>query len=214
MVSERCPLCHGVDVGSYFEDKRREYLRCSRCFLVFVPARFQLAQGAEKHEYDLHQNELGDAGYLGFLQRLGKPLVDRLTPAARGLDFGCGPGPALQLWLQEQGFEVCIYDKFYASDVSVFDCKFDFITATEVVEHLRQPGLTLNALWAQLYPGGVLALMTKRVIDVQAFSRWHYKNDPTHISFFADQSFRWLAKEWDAKLEFEGSDVVFLCKPL
>ena len=55
--------------------------------------------------------------------------------------------------------------------------------------------------------------MTKRVSDAKAFAAWHYKSDPTHVAFFADATFIWLAHHWHATLEFFGPDVVLLHKP-
>ena len=64
-----------------------------------------------------------------------------------------------------------------------------------------------------LKPGGWLGIMTKRVIDQEAFSRWHYKNDPTQITFFSDQSFRWIAAQYGLALSIVDQDVVLLQKP-
>ena len=107
-----------------------------------------------------------------------------------------------------------IYDPFYASDTSVLNQAFDFITATEVVEHLSQPGQVLARLVAQLAPGGYLGLMTKRVSSSDAFTRWHYISDPTHISFFSEETFRWWAQKNSLVVEFPGPDTVILHKTL
>lgn len=163
--------------------------------------------------YDRHENNIEDAGYRSFLARLADPLLQRLNPNCRGLDFGCGPGPALAVMLREQGHEVALYDLYYAPDLEVFDQQWDFITSTEVIEHLGQPGQELQRLWQCLKPGGLLALMTKRVTNLEAFSTWHYKNDPTHISFFSESTFQWLAAQWQAELEIVANDVVILRKP-
>ncbi|OUS03119.1 methyltransferase, partial [Gammaproteobacteria bacterium 54_18_T64] len=128
------------------------------------------------------------------------------------LDFGSGPGPTLSLMLEEAGHRVELYDPNYAPDEGVFSRQYDFITSSEVVEHLRAPGLELERLWTLLKPGGVLAIMTKRVIDQNAFARWHYKNDPTHIVFFSEQTFQWLGKQWQVEPVFYSADVVFFNK--
>lgn len=209
-----CPLCGETAAGEFFVDKRRQYQHCSHCGTVFVPASFHLQAEQEKAEYDLHRNHVDDPGYRRFLQRLLEPLQLQLSPAAAGLDFGCGPGPALAEMLRERGFRCALYDLFYFPDTGVFSDNYDFITATEVVEHLARPRQELERLWGCLKPGGILAVMTKRVRDQAAFRSWHYKNDPTHITFFSETSFLWLARQWSARLDIVGDDVVFLHKPL
>lgn len=114
--------------------------------------------------------------------------------------------------LRNAGFRVELFDKFYFNNPVALENYYDFITATEVVEHLRQPGPTLETLWRQLKPTGVLAVMTKRVIDKEAFSNWHYKNDPTHIAFFSERTFEWLARQWQAECVFVEKDVVLIQK--
>lgn len=208
-----CPLCRRPQAPLFFEDRRRRYHRCDRCRLVFVPPWQRLGPEAEKAEYDLHRNSPDDPGYRRFLGRLFEPMCRLLAPGASGLDFGSGPGPALSVMLEEVGYRMRIYDPIYAPDPSVFERSYDFITATEVAEHLHHPGHEFERLWACLRPGGVLGIMTKLVIDRDAFSRWHYKNDPTHVCFFSREAFRWLAGKWGAALTFHGSDVILMEKP-
>lgn len=205
-----CPLCGAPDALPFYRDSRREYLRCQCCLLVFVPPQYHLSSRQERAEYDLHQNDVHDPGYRRFLSRLTTPLTQRLSPCATGLDFGCGPGPALATMLLEQDFDVSLYDIFYQVDESPLDQKYDFVCATEVVEHLHAPGTVLDRLWQLLVPGGYLGLMTKLVRDREAFTTWHYKNDPTHVCFFSEQTFRWWAGQNGARLERIGADVILL----
>jgi Methyltransferase domain len=217
MTRQRCPLCHGEQGREIYRDRpelrhHRAYYRCDRCNLIFVlPASF-LSFQAEKAEYDLHQNNAQDPGYRRFLSRLGNPLLDCLAPNSQGLDFGSGPGPTLSVMLEAAGHRVVLYDPFYADDGAVFARPYDFITATEVVEHLRQPRMELDRLWGCLKPGGTFGLMTKLSRDDAAFAGWHYKSDRTHICFFSVQTFEWLATRWQAKLVILGQDVILLHK--
>lgn len=205
-----CPLCGGKS-SDYYRD-RRQYLQCLRCELVHVPPEWHLSAVAEREEYDLHHNDPADPGYRRFLSRLAEPLLERLGPGCHGLDFGCGPGPALAAMLEEHGHSVSLYDVYYQPDPAALQGPFDFITATEVVEHLARPDIELARLWAQLKPGGWLGIMTKRVRGLEAFSNWHYKNDPTHIVFFSERTFEWLAESWRAELTLLGADVALLTK--
>ncbi|MBN2645552.1 MAG: class I SAM-dependent methyltransferase [Desulfuromonadaceae bacterium] len=213
LSTNACPLCHGSNTEHYWQDRRRCYRHCATCDLVFVPLEFLLSSDAERQVYDLHQNDACDAGYRRFLNRLCQPLCLLLAPGSEGLDFGCGPGPALARMLSEQGFQVSLYDPFYAPDAAALKRCYNFITCSEVVEHLYRPRQELERLWHLLRPGGHLGLMTKLVRDVEAFSRWHYKNDPTHVRFFSRQTFLWLARQWQAELSFFAQDVIILHKP-
>jgi hypothetical protein len=167
----------------------------------------------EKAVYDLHQNAVDDPRYRRFLGRLFVPLSQRLAPNSCGLDFGSGPEPTLSVMFKEAGYSMEIYDPFYAPEIKPLQSQYDFITASEVVEHLHHPRRELDRLWSCLKPNGLLGIMTKRVIDQEAFSRWHYKNDPTHVCFFSIETFRWLANHWCATLTVPENDVVLFTTP-
>ena len=207
-----CPLCHNPSQIDFHEDKRRKYLRCPKCFLVFVPEEFHLNFEAEKAEYELHENHIYDPGYRKFLKRIFEPLTKQLSTKAKGLEFGCGPGPALAEMFKEADYSVDLYDLYFYPNEYVFKNNYDFITSTEVVEHLRHPRQVIESLWKILKPSGWLGIMTKLVTDQQSFKNWHYKNDQTHICFFSKKTFEWLANELKANLEFHGKDVILLQK--
>lgn len=210
-----CPLCASGDTARYHRDARREYRRCRRCELVFVPPGQRLPPDAERAVYDQHENSPDDPGYRRFLSRLFEPLRERLAPGApgaAGLDFGCGPGPTLSVMFEEAGHPMTIYDPFYAPDAAALERRYDFITATEVAEHLFEPGRELRRLAALLPEGGWLGLMTKRATTREAFARWHYILDPTHVCFFSEASFAWLAGELGMTVEFPAADVALLQK--
>ncbi len=213
MDSYCCPLCGSATV-LFHRDKRRPYFVCRRCCAVHVPEPYHLSEGAEKAEYDKHQNHFDDEGYRTFLARMAQPIGEMVKAGSKGLEFGCGPGPVLAQMLTQAGYEMTVYDKFYADNRDALEQVYDFVTTTEVIEHLRNPQEVLARLWMLLKPGGTLGVMTKRVTTAEAFSRWHYKNDQTHIIFFHSKTFEWLGKQWGASLSYHGNDVVLLKKPL
>ena len=147
------------------------------------------------------------------LDRLQNRLLRSLTLGTTvAVDFGSGPGPALSVMFEEIGHAMELFDMFYAPDTKPLQQQYDFVTASEVVEHLHHPRRELDMLWSCLKSAGWLGIMTKRVIDREAFSRWHYKNDPTHVLFFSIETFRWLADHWGARLSVHADDVVLFEK--
>ncbi len=207
-----CPLCKSAAIEPYHKDAVRSYLRCTSCQLISVPSRYWLSLDEERATYDLHENDPNDQGYRRFLSRVADPILERIEPNSDGIDFGCGPGPTLSLMLEEQGHTMSLYDIYYHPNREVLAKSYDFMTATEVIEHLYAP----NTVWQQwlnlVKPGGWIGLMTKMVIDIEAFAKWHYKNDPTHVVFFSRKTFQFLAERDQLELEFIGNDVILLRK--
>ncbi|GLQ31004.1 class I SAM-dependent methyltransferase [Litoribrevibacter albus] len=210
--SLHCPLCSSSKPQPYWQDRKRPYLQCGECHLVFVPSSYHLSPEQEKSEYDLHQNVSDDQGYRNFLSRALTPVVNRVTAPASGLDFGCGPGPVLAGMLSDAGYAMSVYDPYYAANLDVLAQSYDFITCTEVIEHVAAPDQVFSKLVELVNPGGIIVMMTKRVINRDAFGQWHYKNDPTHICFYSESTFEWLAQHHQLDCEFESQDVVVFRK--
>jgi len=187
---------------------------CKECSLVFVLPSHRLDAKAEKERYDLHTNDSDDPNYRKFLSRVFDPVCERVNRGAFGLDFGSGPGPTLSKMFEESGYRMKIYDHFYAKDTVALELTYDFITSTEVVEHLYDPKTVLEKLWALLNEDGLLALLTQPYPPEEAFDAWYYKNDPTHVCFFSPETMSWLAKKWKADLEIIGKDVFVFSRRL
>jgi hypothetical protein len=212
MLIDVCPLCNSNLTESFYRDSYREYLKCSDCDFVFVPIIYHLSEKDERARYDSHNNNPEDDRYRNFLSQLLDPLQEKIPKNASGLDFGSGPGPTLSLMLEERGYSVDLYDKFYARNDVVFEKQYDFITASEVVEHLNQPIVELNRLMSLLKSNGVLAIMTQILTPQIDFNKWYYKNDPSHIGFFSEKALRYLGEKWQAKLYVVSERVVMFKK--
>ncbi|MCD6396757.1 MAG: class I SAM-dependent methyltransferase [Spirochaetaceae bacterium] len=211
-INSPCPLCLSKGNVFFYSDSFRDYYRCSKCNLIHVPPSTYLSKESELAEYNKHQNSPEDTGYRKFLSRLFNPVNSRLSPGSRGLDFGSGPGPTLSVLFEEAGYSMDLYDPFYVPDKNVYKQQYDFITVSEVVEHLHNPAGELDQLWSILKPGGWLGVMTKLALDKEAFSNWHYKSDPTHVCFFSKGTMNWLAGKWTTEALYFGNDVVLFQK--
>lgn len=207
-----CPLCDSP-AAPFVQIATLAYWRCPRCALTFMdPAQF-LSPDAEHAHYLHHENHVEDPGYRKFLAKLATPLMARLAPGARGLDYGCGPGPALAAMLTEAGHEMAVYDPFFAPDPAPLSQVYDFVTCTEVAEHFHSPARDFARLRALVRPGGVLAVMTCFQTDDARFADWHYRKDPTHVAFYKAQTFETMAALWGWACECPAKDVVILQRP-
>ncbi len=207
MKAFNCPLC-----GATGEVFYKHYQHCKQCDLIAAYPGHYLSAADEKAQYDLHQNSPDDPAYREFLNQLCKPII-KLKPApAKLLDFGSGPGPTLSVMMEEKGYEVSNYDLYYAHDKNVLEKQYEVITMTEVLEHLQQPFVEVKNLVSLMKAGGLLGIMTSLHDGVEIFPDWHYKNDPTHICFFSQQSIAWLAKVIGLEIELLDQRVMILRK--
>jgi SAM-dependent methyltransferase len=205
-----CPLCQHLKTLWVGEFQKRRYWLCGDCDLIFVDRNDLPSRAFEQSVYDLHHNQDDDPGYLRFLSRLAEPLLAQLEPHCRGLDFGCGPGPAMNRFFIQAGHQMECYDPIYAADQTLLDQTYDFVTSSEVVEHFHEPRHSWGDLLALVRPGGWIGIMTKRHLGVERFGQWHYKNDPTHVAFYSEATLHWIAQQWQLTIEFVGSDVALL----
>ncbi|ANB03036.1 hypothetical protein ECTOBSL9_2587 [Ectothiorhodospira sp. BSL-9] len=202
-----CPLCGKSRPWLYAHVNTSDYFLCSDCRLVWLDPVRWLSVAGEREYYASHRNDPGDAGYRAFLSRLSDALWPRLSAGARGLDYGCGPGPALSRMLEEKGFPTRYYDPVFFPDQAALTQHYDFITCSETAEHFRAPGLEFERLSALLRPGGWLGVMTGfRPADAH-FPRWHYRRDPTHICFYSPDTLAWIARRHGWRLEIPTQNI-------
>ncbi|MCC1498324.1 class I SAM-dependent methyltransferase [Alcanivorax sp. 1008] len=206
-----CPLCLSIDSTHFANADDRDYFRCPRCQLTFLAPEQLPDAAAERAHYGLHENDPADPRYCGWLSQLAAPLDKQLIAPSKGLDYGCGPGPALAQMMQERGHSMAVYDPIFAPDSSVLNQQYDFVTCTEVVEHFHQPAREFERLTSLLTPTGVLAIMTSLLDDGVDFHTWHYRRDPTHVCFYRRETFIWIAAHFGMSTPgVIGSSVVFL----
>ena len=188
---QNCPLCGASGPFEPVPDMRKRTLRaCPRCQLVFAAAADQPTLAAEKERYVRHRNGLEDKGYVAFLRQAVDPVLPLLKPDMRGLDYGCGHTPVLQLLLAEAGLHCENYDPFFFPAWP--QGQFDFLFATEVVEHFRRPAADWARMLSLVKPGGLLTVMTAPWEDLESFRTWGYASDETHVAFYHRETLEWI----------------------
>lgn len=210
----KCKLCTCTSVKT-IEDTQFNinYYHCQNCGFIFIDEAKIISHELEEKEYSRHENSLEDEGYVNmFKQFMQKTFLPYKNKVKTVLDYGSGPEPVFAHVMREEGFDVDIYDLYYAPD-KVFDGKrYDVITSTEVFEHFSDPIKEITMLVDHLNDGGLLAVMTLfHYNNEERFKKWWYRHDPTHISFYAHQTIHYIAERFNLKVLYldEKNTVLF-----
>lgn len=207
-----CPLCsntHGFTTIIGIDT--RGYKICSNCRLIFTETQFLLSNSDEKARYLTHNNGIQYPGYVNFLNQAIEPTLPYLQQNSNGLDFGCGPTPTISALLKQQGFNCDDYDPFFFPQLP--NKVYDFIFATECFEHFYNPAKEIKTICNLLKPGGILTIMTEKWSTEEAFRTWYYLNDKTHVSFYHNDTFQFIAKTYGFEIiESDNLRVIILRK--
>ena len=207
-----CLVCEDPAVKLIVEEDERIYWKCRNCLFIFLDPKFRLSSSEEKDRYKQHNNDIYDVNYRLFLSKLFKPLQGKLQDGAKGLDFGCGPGPALAEMFKEEGYQVDLYDPFFFNNETVFKKAYDFITCTETIEHFFEPVKEFKRIDEMLVKESFLGIMTTFLTDEKDFGQWYYRKDPTHVAFYRPETFEVIASMMDWTYEIPEKDVVLFKK--
>ncbi|MEX1148003.1 MAG: hypothetical protein WEB93_06450, partial [Sphingomonadales bacterium] len=110
---QSCPVCLAPEPSPFQSIEGRDYWRCRVCAARFLGPDHLPDRAAELAHYRHHDNRPDDPGYRRFLSKLAEPLLARLASGSAGLDYGCGPGPALAAMMTQAGHTAALYDPFF-----------------------------------------------------------------------------------------------------
>lgn len=189
--SLNCPLCNG-DTALLLEVNSKEYNQCFACRSVLLYPSYYLTSQEEKERYENHNNDVEDPRYQKFVSPIVQEVKSAYGPEHTGLDYGCGTGPVISKLLKDDGYQIALYDPFFAPDPQRLAAKYDYIVCCEVMEHFNKPADEFKRLRSLLNPGGVLFCMTEIYSEDIDFKAWYYKNDPTHVFFYHRKGLEWI----------------------
>ncbi|MGM0441393.1 MAG: class I SAM-dependent methyltransferase [Elusimicrobiota bacterium] len=198
-IKNKCRIC-GFQKLQLIQDSKK-YSLCPRCKFIFTHRQYFPDKKTEKERYITHNNSLDNKGYVDFLTSFLKKCVFPYTNSgARILDFGCGHTPVLSYLLEQNGYRVNKYDKYFYPDTDYKNQKYDIIVLVEVIEHLKDPLKTLKNLTELLSNNGILSINTRfHPGNSKDFLNWWYKRDPTHRSFFSKKTLHFLGDKLNFK---------------
>lgn len=196
-----CKICGSLTHA--FEHPRTHVLfhECPNCEFIFKDENQYISETEEIKIYHQHENSLDNIGYVNYLQNFIDQAVMPYKSKGTSLDFGSGPEPVLSILLKNMGYEVDIYDYYFAQDKVYEQKTYDLITSTEVVEHLRDPLPIFNMLSSHLKPQGILSIMTLFYPkDKETFFDWFYIRDKSHVSFYSPKTMQEIANKINLEL--------------
>lgn len=204
-----CGLCGSEAPRFWIEPKTKlDFYRCPECDLTFKDPARAVAPREAADRYRRHAEDPNDPGHRQFLSALAEPLKTKLKPGMRGLDYGCGPGRTLQAMLKGAGVECDAYDPLFFPQAELLERTYDFVTCTEVAEHFADPRKEFARLFALART--TLAMMSQS--PPADFANWWYHRDPTHVVFYSDKTWNWIAKHNGWSLELFPKGVAIFTK--
>lgn len=211
----RCTLCDSRAALFYkFKEKRlkgKKYFKCTYCSSIFLDPKNYPTRENEKNRYEEHNNDVEDPGYQNFVAPIVNEITQHFSENHAGLDFGAGPGPVITKLLQDQGYNVELYDPFFWNNPKALKSKYDYIACCEVIEHFHRPQKEFKLLRSLLKPGGILYCMTQLYSEEIDFSSWYYKNDPTHVFFYHGDALEWIQTHFNfSKLVIKDRLILYL----
>jgi len=211
-MDTHCRVCLGENPELFYQEGKLVYWSCPGCGAIFMDEAGLPDAHEERRRYLEHNNDPADPGYRRFLNRLAEPLLQKVPGRSLGLDYGCGPGPALAMMFREAGHHMELYDPFFHPDKKVLEQKYGFIACSETAEHFHRPYQEFSRLHKMLCSGGWLGIMTCFFLPGQDFKSWYYRRDPTHVVFYKPRTFEVLAGMFGLNMEVPAANVVLMHK--
>lgn len=192
-----CPLCqhplsHKIDSS---------YYHCTTCFAYVKDIQHYFSAEQEKRHYEFHNNDVHDLGYQKFTSPITNEILAHYSSNTLGLDFGCGKGPVITKQLVDRGYAINLYDPYFHPDLSYANHQYDYIFSCEVFEHFHHPHQEIVHLKSLLKPKGRLLVMTHLYANQVPFESWYYRKDETHVFIYTAQTFDYIAKHYQFRLE-------------
>ncbi len=230
--SSHCPICRHAGLLPVRRIDQWHLKKCIACGSVCLDPM------PTPEELGRYYDDLYDGASAGYFSKIDKKLarsrgrirqLHRYVSAGRFLDVGCNGGFMVEA-AREQGFDAMGIDldpisiafaqdhygdnRFHhglVQDVVDQEAPFDLIYSSEVIEHVPDPQVFVESLWALAKPGAVLFITTPDMghwTVPKDLANWPgfmvpehclYFTAPALKSLFEGQGFEFLRRRWAFK---------------
>lgn len=191
LIKQNCPLCNSAS-ELYFTGKYQKHHICPLCKGIFVDYKDRLPPEEEEKRYKEHNNDVNDIGYQNFVSPITNAVLSEKKTSDKGLDFGAGTGPVISKILKDNNYNILQYDPFFHNYPELLNQKYDYIACCEVIEHFNNPKKEFALLKSLLNNNAGLYCMTSLYSENICFKSWYYKNDPTHVFIYQEQTMHYI----------------------
>ena len=195
----------------------KHFFRCTKCDFCFLDRTQLLDFHGEKERYLFHRNSEDNLGYMNWLGAIVDEAMTVIELKGKTiLDYGCGHTPILPKILRNKEYQINTidyYDLFFYPKLDVTK-KYSCIFSIEVFEHFRDVYKEIEQVFSYLEHGGYFVLSTGFLPTEDKFASWWYIQDATHISFYSEQTFEWLADKFSLKLIFSNKKNLIIFQKL
>lgn len=205
-----CPLCS--QENKLFFQAKVAYYKCQECYGIYQDKNTLLDSTQEKERYELHDDDTQDAGYRKFVSPMSSAITKDFSQDDEGLDFGAGACAIIATILHESDYKIQKYDPYFHNTPALLQKKYAYVSSCEVIEHFYTPYKEFALLHSLLQEKGKLYLMTELYHEGIDFATWYYKNDPTHVFFYALETFEWIQKKFGFRALHRDKRLIILEK--
>ena len=227
-----CPLCHASQTNPLFLKDGASFNSCLSCGFKFAwtakNANFQSSLDDYEDAYIqyLENNAADEKNFQSILSKIGEH-----TDVTKGslLDIGCGTGKFVRYLrsksIDASGIEpsIVLFDRYLSSETYFQNetvervsakggMKWSVITVTDVLEHVAEPRVFMDALASVLTAHGSVFIET---VDAGSWlarflgRQWHFYNK-YHLSYFSWKTLALLCEVSGFEIEsFERPTVYF-----
>jgi len=202
-MNEYCDICGSETSEIFHKGFQLNFYYCNDCEFISKDKNAIITAEEEFRIYNLHENTIEDPRYVDYFKRfIHSAILNYCGTGRKGLDFGSGPSPVLATLLErDYDFSMDIYDLFYAPKKIYEGKKYNLVTATEVVEHLKNPLDYFCQFKDLLEDDGLLSIMTSfHPNNDVAFMNWHYIREACHISFYTLKTMEVISEKVGLKI--------------